>query len=242
MLRVRHVPLSAGGQILGGWSTLRASLKESPPEPPSLGDAPVTRKMCTHSRCLRRSCQINATSDRSWWLSPRTLTLCDRRVMAAKPRAITHENFGAWLIKGSRDVYPVDKLVRTRFSTVEGWSLRPTYRTDLIERGQAVLFWISGDDDQHPAGIYAAGRTTGGAWKDVADDRWVKEAERGTPKLFMPVELGPVSPPVLRAEIMLHPVLSQIEVVKMAAGSNPSFLTREELSALRREWPQVTVD
>ena len=39
--------------------------------------------------------------------------------------------------------------------------------------------------------------------------------------------------PVLRAELLLDPVLATAEVVRMPAGSNPSYLDREQYAALR---------
>lgn len=161
--------------------------------------------------------------------------------MAKNTPAVTATTLGAWLIKGSEEVYPVDRLIRNRFSTVTGWSMRKTYRTDLIRPDQPVLFWISGSSKIHPAGIYAEGRTTGRAMADVADDEWVDPAERGRPKLFMPVKLRALAAPVLRIDLLQHPSLSQIEVLKMAAGSNPSFVTPADLAALHSDWPQVTV-
>lgn len=161
--------------------------------------------------------------------------------MTAGKKALTPEVLGAWLIKGSRDVYPVDELVRTVFLTVTGWSLHPTYRTDLIKPNQPVLFWISGQDDENPAGIYGQGYTTGRAEVDVADQRWVQESERGAPKLFMPLELDPVERPVLRSDLVEHPELSELEVLRMPAGRNPSFVSREHLELLKRDFPQITV-
>lgn len=161
--------------------------------------------------------------------------------MATNAPAITAETLGAWLIKGSQDVHPVDKLIRNRFSSVTDWCLRETYRTDLIRRGQRVLFWISGKSETHPAGIYAQGQTTGRATTELADDEWVDPGERGQPKLFMPVKLRPLAAPVLREDLLQHPSLSQMEVLRMAAGSNPSFVTAAELAALHAAWPQVRV-
>lgn len=161
--------------------------------------------------------------------------------MATNTRAVTATTLGAWLIKGSEHVHPVDELLRSRFSTVTDWCLRKTYRTDLIRPDQPVLFWISGSSKIHPAGIYAEGHTTGGAVEDVADDEWVDPADRGRSKRFMPVRLRPLVAPVLRSDLLQHPSLSQVEVLKMAAGSNPSFVTPADLVALRSDWPQVTV-
>ncbi len=39
--------------------------------------------------------------------------------------------------------------------------------------------------------------------------------------------------PVLRAELLLDPVLATAEVMRMPAGSNPSYLDREQYAALR---------
>lgn len=159
--------------------------------------------------------------------------------MAPRARAVTRESLGAWLLKGSPEVHPVGEHVRSTFSTITSRCVRPTYRTDLIEAGQPVLFWISGHDPCTPAGIYAQGQTTGRAQDAGTVDRWIEEADPGERTLVMPVELEPVEPPVLRSEIAEHPLLEQIEVMKMAAGSNPSFLSCEQLRALRSRWPQV---
>lgn len=162
--------------------------------------------------------------------------------MASTSRAITATTLGAWLIKARGGVDPVEQLIRDRFSAVNGRCVRATYRTDLIEPGQPVLFWISGSSTVHPAGIYAEGHTTGRATTtEVADDEGVERAGRGRPTLFMPMTLRPLATPVLRSELLGHPSLSQIEVLKMAAGSNPSFVTSEDVRALRSAWPQVTV-
>lgn len=139
-------------------------------------------------------------------------------------RALTATTLGAWLIKGNGDLHPVHELIKTGFATVDTWCVRPTYRTDLVEAGQPVLFWLSGSSTTHPAGIYAEGHTTGPAQAGV-----------------MPVRLRLLSGPVPRAELLAHPRLSQIEVLKMAAGSNPSFITPDDLVALKAAWPQVTI-
>jgi hypothetical protein len=142
------------------------------------------------------------------------------------------------LIKARPDAPSMLDFVHTGFGSVTSRCVRRTYRTDLLAEGQPVLLWLSGHDREHPAGIYAQGRTTGPAGIDPAGDS--DQAGAGT-RLVMPVTLEAVAPPVLRREVLLHPVLSRIEVVRMPAGSNPSFLDRTQLDELRRGWPQVTV-
>ncbi len=100
--------------------------------------------------------------------------------------------------------------------------MRPTYRTDLVRTGQRVLLWVSGNEPGLPAGVYAQGRTTGAA----------RDGE-------IPVELSPLPVPLLRSEIVGHPELSAMEVIRMPAGSNPSYVTREQLAALTEMCPEL---
>ena len=155
--------------------------------------------------------------------------------MAMSTPAVTATSLGAWLIKGSAGVSAMDQLIRTGFSTVTTWCLRQTYRTDLVEPGQPVLFWISGSSATRPAGIYAQGSTRGRT--TAADDE--PDEGRGLPKVLMPVELRQLTAPVLRRDLLQHPTLSRIEVLRMPAGSNPSFVSPDALEALRSGWPQV---
>ena len=120
------------------------------------------------------------------------------------------------------------ELVRTGFATITTRCVRPSYRTSLVAPGQPVLLWISGQDRAHPAGVYAEGRTTGVVRPDDED-------------LVMPVSLVALEAPVPRVELLAHPLLAQLEVLRMPAGSNPSYVTEEQLEALREGWPQVTV-
>lgn len=62
-------------------------------------------------------------------------------------------------------------------------------------------------------------------------------SRRGPDRLDVPLRLEPVDPPVLRADLLADPVLSRLEVVRMPAGSNPSYLSREELARLRELLP-----
>ena len=145
-------------------------------------------------------------------------------------RVVTEQTLGAWLVKGNRGVSSVDELVHTGFASVAGRCVRPGYRSDLVGPGQPVLFWVSGGDRSHPSGIYAQGHTTGHA-----------EADPEGSTLVLPLRLEPLTEPVPRSELLHHPVLRELEVLRMAAGSNPSFLTRDQLQELRRQWPQVSV-
>lgn len=157
----------------------------------------------------------------------------------AQQRAVTRETLGAWLIKTSPRATPVDELVRTGFATVTGRCAQPTYRAEVVAANQPVLLWVSGNDARHPAGVYAQGHTTGPVEHELTPDT---DADAGgRPALVMPIRLMPLDPPILRRELREHPRLCALEVLRMPAGSNPSFVTHSQLRELGQRFPQLTV-
>jgi hypothetical protein len=99
--------------------------------------------------------------------------------------------------------------------------VRQTYRTALVRANQPVLLWVSGNDPEHPAGIHARGWTTGPA-SDV-----------------IPVRLTAIEPVVSRSQVRDLPRLAGAEVLRMPAGSNPSFLDVAQYAALQEAFPQL---
>ena len=140
--------------------------------------------------------------------------------------AVTASTLGAWLLKASPRDGAIDELVRTRFAAVATRCVRPSYRTELVEAGQPVLLWVSGGDARHASGLHAAGMTTGPT---------LDSAEGPA----MPVRLRALDAVVPRAELLAHPVLREIEVLRMPAGSNPSYLDLAQYAALREAFPQI---
>jgi hypothetical protein len=134
-------------------------------------------------------------------------------------RAVTAESLGAWLLK-------VDPLERSDFVSLETRCVRPSYRTDLVRAGQPVLVWVSGSDPRRPGGLRAAGLTTGEVGPHGAE-------------LALPLRVRPVRPPVTRADLLAEPDLRDLEVLRMPAGSNPSYLDRAQYAALLAAFPQV---
>lgn len=144
----------------------------------------------------------------------------------ALARAVAPETLGAWLLKASGGSSETLAHHRRGFVDVGERCVRPSYRTDLVTAGQAVLLWVSGRQPGLPAGIHAHGRTTG----PVRDG-------------LMPVELAALADPLLRSELVGHPGLADLEVLRMPAGSNPSYVTPaqlREMAAMREELRRPT--
>jgi hypothetical protein len=126
-----------------------------------------------------------------------------------KPRLTLHD-VACWLIKSS--VPPA--------ALVPGWTageertvrrcLRPSYRLDLMAVGQPCVLWVSGSKSPgvHAVGWLATDPVVGG------DDR---------PTVDIVVRLLPE--PVRRDALVGHLDFADAEVLRMPAGSNPSYLT-----------------
>jgi hypothetical protein len=94
--------------------------------------------------------------------------------------------------------------------------VRSSYRLDLMAAGQPCLLWLSGRADP---GVHALGRLTGPAGEDD-----------GGP--VVPVQLELLAEPVPRAELLTDPRMQEAEVLRMPAGSNPSWLSPRQFAAV----------
>jgi hypothetical protein len=115
---------------------------------------------------------------------------------------LTPDDVACWVLKTAGDVV-VGEVSRC---------VRPSYRLGLMAPGQPCLLWRSG---RHDPGVHALGVLTG-----VPRDGAV------------PVRFTPLAEPVPRAELVDDPVFAAAEVIRMPAGSNPSWLTAEQYAVV----------
>jgi hypothetical protein len=126
------------------------------------------------------------------------------------------EDVGCWLLKSSR--LPDD--------LAPGWPpggtleltrcVRRSYRLALMRPGQPCLLWVSGRADP---GVHALGELAGEV-ADTADGpvlavRWTR-----------------LPSPVPRAALLGDPAVRDAEVLRMPAGSNPSWLSAGQYAAV----------
>jgi hypothetical protein len=117
------------------------------------------------------------------------------------------------------------KTSRPPADLLPGWSpderraltrcVRRSYRLDLMAAGQPCLLWLSGRDRP---GVHAVGVVTGA----VEPEGWT-----------VPLELTLLRDPVPRAELLADPIAREAEVLRMPAGSNPSWLSAAQFAAVR---------
>jgi hypothetical protein len=145
---------------------------------------------------------------------------------------VVHQALGHWLTRSvqrlsSRDVacwvlkttWPPDELVA-------GWRpgaeeeltrcVHPSYRLGLMATGQPVLLWLSG---RRQPGVHALGEIGGPVTSDANGP-------------VVPVRLTRLAEPVDRSELLADPVAREAEVLRMPAGSNPSWLSGPQFAAV----------
>lgn len=124
---------------------------------------------------------------------------------------LTPDDVACWLLKSAGA--PADLPGPGRGPGRLRRCLRRSYRLDLMAPGQPCVLWVSGRD---APGVHAVGVLAGPPGPDDAVD----------------VDLVTLRSPVPRADLLLDDRFRTAEVVRMAAGSNPSHLTHRQLQAV----------
>jgi hypothetical protein len=96
--------------------------------------------------------------------------------------------------------------------------VRPSYRLDLMAPGQPCVLWLSGRDRP---GVHAVGTVAG-------------EAADGPDGPAVPLRLRLLAAPLPREELVADPDFRDAEVLRMPAGSNPSWLSARQFAVLSR--------
>jgi hypothetical protein len=138
------------------------------------------------------------------------------RWLAGRVPRLEPGDVACWVLKSSR---PPDAVA-------PGWSpgadrdldrcVRRSYRLGLMAAGQPCLLWISG---RNRPGVHALGGLTAGA----------TETDGGP---VVAVRLTRLAQPVDRGELLADPVAREAEVLRMPAGSNPSWLSAAQYAAV----------
>ena len=121
-----------------------------------------------------------------------------------------------WVLKSTRPPSVIDPGWAPRAELGLERCVRRSYRLALMAPGAPCLLWLSGT---RLPGVHALGA--------VAGD--VEERADGP---VVPVRLTLLDAPVPRAELLADPRMRDAEVLRMPAGSNPSWLSAEQYAAV----------
>ena len=123
-----------------------------------------------------------------------------------------------WLLKSTRPPAGIDPGWAPGEERETTRCVRRSYRLELVSPGQPVLLWVSG---RVLPGVHAVGTVTGPVRDGGEDDGPV-----------LPVRLTHLPAPVERGELLADPDFASAEVLRMPAGSNPSWVTAAQLAAV----------
>ena len=137
---------------------------------------------------------------------------------------LTRSDVGSWLLKSTRAPAEIDPGWLPGTDRELSRCVRRSYRLELVAPGQPVLLWVSG---RVAPGVHAVGTVTS-APTDGGDDGPV-----------VGVRLTRLADPLPRALLLADPRTRDAEVLRMPAGSNPSWLSPEQHAAVLAELDAV---
>lgn len=160
---------------------------------------------------------------------------------------ITEENLGAWLLKcDPTSKFDLPAAMADGVDTITDWSVVPGYRSEMMAPDDKVVFWVSGDSRIMTRGIWGIGHIADYAQDSVPDDfqmgdinYWKDEEARLAVELSLPVDI-PLFDEAVSASDLYAAGIVDLEVQRVAQGSNPSWVSKEQLAALEAllpTWP-----
>lgn len=129
---------------------------------------------------------------------------------------LTPGDVACWVVKTR--LPPADLVAGWRPGTERQLTrcVRASYRLDLMSTGQPCLLWLSG---RHRPGVHALGALSG-------------PPDRDPDGPVVAARLTLLDEPVDRAALMTDPAARDAEVLRMPAGSNPSWLSAAQYDAV----------
>lgn len=165
-------------------------------------------------------------------------------------QVITDENFGAWVLKCNPSIWDLKAFIQAGGDRIDTWSVQDNYRSARMRVADPVVFWVTGPASAVVApGIWGAGVVAAPveveAEPELAEEGdgeheegyWLDVDAELRARFFVTVDLPLYEEPILRQQLSADPALAKAELLRQPQMSNPSWLTRDEWSALRSILP-----
>lgn len=149
-------------------------------------------------------------------------------------RPITEDNLGAWLLKCNPTTgFDLVRFLHEGSDFIYQWTVVDNYRSEMMQQDDVVIFWVSGRSTQAPRGIWGIGTVTGARRKpSVGDsgeyDLETVQAQVGGYVIDVDIPLW-TERPVTNLELLAAGI-DDLEVQRQANGSNPSWVSKEQLT------------
>jgi EVE domain len=158
-------------------------------------------------------------------------------------RAVDRERLGAWLLKCNPTVWDLRALLDSGADRLTSWAVQPGYRSRLMEPGDRVLFWVSGDGrDGLGRGVWGLGHTVAEPepWVESAQGLWRGTSDHHAVRARVEIEVRLLDRPVMDRDLRAAGI-DALEVQRQPFMGNPSFVTAEQLTTLLPllpPWPE----
>jgi hypothetical protein len=158
-------------------------------------------------------------------------------------RAITKDNLGAWLIKCDPEAkFDLPGAIADGMQNITSWSVVSGYRADMMAPNDKTILWVSGNGRRMARGIWGIGRVKGEVEPNDDDEYfsdvnyWLDQDARNAVELFVPVHI-PLFDQAVDARDLVGAGVTDLEVQRMPQGSNPSWVSRDQLERLEHSLP-----
>ena len=142
--------------------------------------------------------------------------------MSSRMSRLGPGDVACWVLKSTRPPEQIDPGWRVGAARELTRCVRRSYRLELVRPGRPCLLWVSG---RTAPGVHALGEVTG-----------APEEQRDGPAVG--VRLTRLPAPVARADLLADPAARDAEVLRMPAGSNPSWLSPAQYAAVLAHLPE----
>lgn len=160
---------------------------------------------------------------------------------------ISRYDLGAWLLKVDPKTWDLPAWMADGNDAIQAWSVADDERGQLMEYGDKVVFWVSGDSNVMARGIWGLGYVTGelhdalplgpeddlGYWLDLG----AATAESNEVPVNIPLLAVPVSDQDLRAD-----GIDDLEIQESPEIPNPSWVSSSQLARIEElllGWPDM---
>jgi len=175
--------------------------------------------------------------------------------------AVSDGNLGAWLLRCNPDVWDLPSFIEDGNDSIGSWTVVRNYRSEMMDEGQRVLLWATGDGKRIARGIWGLGYVTGPTSDRVLDkldledfepegaeaddsyeddiDYWLDQAARDGAENAVPVEIVLLAEAITDVDLRAAGI-DDLEVQRQPQGSNPSWISKEQLRRLEAflpRWP-----
>lgn len=161
---------------------------------------------------------------------------------------ITTDTLGSWLVRCNPAKWDLAGYMAAGGEQVDSVSVVDNYRSTMMQPGDKILLWVSGNGRLLARGIWGLGHVTAAVRDEPAEVQpdgsslWLDERTRRGVTHAVFVDIPLLDSPVTDAELKSE-AIDDLEVQRVPMGSNPSWLSREQLSRLEPmlpPWPRFT--